>query len=59
MDIFWKWEMLRIRKMFLVKSYCMPNVLKHGVETWPRTKADPSMLMAAEMKFCRIMDLQP
>lgn len=50
MDIFWKWEMQRIRKMFLVKSYFMPKVLKHRVAIWPRTKADTSMLVAAEMK---------
>lgn len=51
MDMFWKWEVLRIRKMFLVKSYFVPKVLKHGIETWPRTKADTSVPIAAEMKF--------
>ena len=32
LEIFWKWEMVRIRKMFIVKSYFMPMVLMQGVE---------------------------
>jgi len=37
--------------MFLVKSYFMPKVSKHRVEARPRTKADTSVLIAAEMKL--------
>jgi hypothetical protein len=39
------------QKTVLVKSYFMPIVLIYEVETYPRTKADISMLMAAEVKF--------